>query len=253
MTTKVRSACDRCHQTKVRCNGGVPCRGCLTSKTLCFYSVSNALGRPRGAKQNQNPLASKHDSASNGETTSDRDRSAVTKNTKSTTDRSSRIRQSLRTRSTLDKDESSAQNSSGAWNILTPDSQMDEGSRCVAATAQASRDNTSITPTSHDRNGFCVPQDVAAFYNYRYNQGFPKEPAASTLRDTPPYTLSDSELSGFTRSDVTMSDFAAFGNIESPIAWDDLSQHGNDSSSSVIFRTLPESSTYQTRSLVSKS
>ena len=50
MTTKLRSACDRCHSSKVRCSGDMPCQTCLMSKCLCFYSVSNPLGRPRGTK-----------------------------------------------------------------------------------------------------------------------------------------------------------------------------------------------------------
>ena len=54
MTTKVRSACDRCHSNKVRCSGDVPCQSCLVSKSLCFYSLSNPLGRPRGTKNGIN-------------------------------------------------------------------------------------------------------------------------------------------------------------------------------------------------------
>ncbi|PVH97119.1 hypothetical protein DM02DRAFT_658555 [Periconia macrospinosa] len=50
MSTKFRSACDRCHDAKVRCSGDMPCQGCILSKSLCFYSVSNVLGRPRGTK-----------------------------------------------------------------------------------------------------------------------------------------------------------------------------------------------------------
>lgn len=50
MSTRFRSACDRCHDAKVRCSGDMPCHGCIASKNLCFYSVSNVLGRPRGTK-----------------------------------------------------------------------------------------------------------------------------------------------------------------------------------------------------------
>lgn len=47
---KLRSACDSCHQMKIRCSGNVPCEGCLTSGRSCFYSYSGRLGRPRGTK-----------------------------------------------------------------------------------------------------------------------------------------------------------------------------------------------------------
>lgn len=47
---KLRSACDTCSRTKVRCSGGVPCIGCSNSGSPCFYSLSGRLGRPRGTK-----------------------------------------------------------------------------------------------------------------------------------------------------------------------------------------------------------
>lgn len=48
-TRKLRSACDLCHQGKTRCSGGNPCTGCQNSGAECTYSVSNRLGRPKGA------------------------------------------------------------------------------------------------------------------------------------------------------------------------------------------------------------
>lgn len=47
---KLRSACDRCHQSKMKCSGGMPCTGCFNSGEDCCYSVSNRSGRPKGAK-----------------------------------------------------------------------------------------------------------------------------------------------------------------------------------------------------------
>jgi hypothetical protein len=47
---KLRSACDSCHRTKVRCSGGVPCETCTIYGNTCFYSYSGRLGRPRGTK-----------------------------------------------------------------------------------------------------------------------------------------------------------------------------------------------------------
>lgn len=47
---KLRSACDSCHQNKVRCSGETPCRTCDNLDMQCVYSVSNRIGRPRGTK-----------------------------------------------------------------------------------------------------------------------------------------------------------------------------------------------------------
>ena len=51
---KLRSACDRCHQSKMKCSGGMPCTGCSNSADDCSYSVSNRSGRPKGAKNKRN-------------------------------------------------------------------------------------------------------------------------------------------------------------------------------------------------------
>lgn len=49
-STRLRSACDVCHQSKVKCSGGNPCRGCQKIGIACNYSSSNQNGRPRGVK-----------------------------------------------------------------------------------------------------------------------------------------------------------------------------------------------------------
>jgi hypothetical protein len=67
MTTKFRSACDRCHYTKVRCSGEMPCQGCLNSQSLCFYSVSSPLGRPRGTKNKTSRNRSNGNNSSDGQ------------------------------------------------------------------------------------------------------------------------------------------------------------------------------------------
>lgn len=51
---KLRSACDRCHQWKSKCSGGMPCTNCFGSGEDCCYSVSNRSGRPKGAKNKRN-------------------------------------------------------------------------------------------------------------------------------------------------------------------------------------------------------
>lgn len=47
---KLRTACDVCHQNKTKCSGQKPCVGCLQVGIECSYSVSNRIGRPKGAR-----------------------------------------------------------------------------------------------------------------------------------------------------------------------------------------------------------
>ena len=47
---KLRTACDICHQAKMKCSGGTPCQGCRGSDHECIYSVSKRIGRPKGTK-----------------------------------------------------------------------------------------------------------------------------------------------------------------------------------------------------------
>lgn len=53
---QLRSACDPCHHSKVRCSGGNPCVSCTVAQTPCTYSVGSRLGRPKGSK-NKRTLA----------------------------------------------------------------------------------------------------------------------------------------------------------------------------------------------------
>jgi C6 transcription factor GliZ len=50
MPNKLRTACDHCHHTKVRCSGQLPCKGCVKASIPCFFSLSARLGRPKGTK-----------------------------------------------------------------------------------------------------------------------------------------------------------------------------------------------------------
>ena len=49
-TARLRSACDSCHKSKIRCSGGNPCVTCQLSNNRCTYSPLNRLGRPKGSK-----------------------------------------------------------------------------------------------------------------------------------------------------------------------------------------------------------
>lgn len=50
LSKKLRTACDICHQAKMKCSGGTPCQGCRSSDHACIYSVSKRIGRPKGTK-----------------------------------------------------------------------------------------------------------------------------------------------------------------------------------------------------------
>ncbi|KAI0098861.1 hypothetical protein GGR51DRAFT_576848 [Nemania sp. FL0031] len=53
---RFRSACDVCHQMKVRCSGTIPCDTCAGVGQPCNYSVSSRLGRPPGAKNKRSAI-----------------------------------------------------------------------------------------------------------------------------------------------------------------------------------------------------
>lgn len=56
---RLRSACDTCHQLKKKCSGTLPCENCVlsNSRSMCFYSATNRLGRPRGSKNRRKTSA----------------------------------------------------------------------------------------------------------------------------------------------------------------------------------------------------
>ncbi|PLB48993.1 hypothetical protein P170DRAFT_475324 [Aspergillus steynii IBT 23096] len=47
---KLRSACDSCHQCKVKCSGGSPCFRCASKGFSCRYGYQNRAGKPKGSK-----------------------------------------------------------------------------------------------------------------------------------------------------------------------------------------------------------
>ncbi|CEJ85874.1 hypothetical protein VHEMI03942 [[Torrubiella] hemipterigena] len=46
----VKSACDVCHNSKVKCSGGNPCAVCAKANLECKYTPAKGMGRPRGVK-----------------------------------------------------------------------------------------------------------------------------------------------------------------------------------------------------------
>lgn len=49
-TKRYRSACDMCHQTKIKCTGGPQCDECIKLGVTCRFSTSDRIGRPKGAR-----------------------------------------------------------------------------------------------------------------------------------------------------------------------------------------------------------
>ncbi len=63
-TPRLRTACDTCHQLKVRCSGTMPCKTCANSDSACFYSLASRVGRPKGSRNKQSLKGSKPASGS---------------------------------------------------------------------------------------------------------------------------------------------------------------------------------------------
>lgn len=55
-TPKLRSACDACHEAKVKCTGGTPCVHCKNHHQNCHYSFAARIGKPKGSR-NRKTLA----------------------------------------------------------------------------------------------------------------------------------------------------------------------------------------------------
>lgn len=47
---QLRSACDACHQSKIKCPGGNPCLNCFSGGNRCNYTQASRIGRPKGSK-----------------------------------------------------------------------------------------------------------------------------------------------------------------------------------------------------------
>lgn len=62
---KLRSACDACHEAKVRCTGGRPCVHCKNHQQNCHYSFAARIGKPKGSR-NRKTLARLKEAALDG-------------------------------------------------------------------------------------------------------------------------------------------------------------------------------------------
>ena len=254
MTTKLRSACDRCHQTKVRCSGDMPCQGCLSLKSLCFYSVSNPLGRPRGSKKGQNRTGSASNDALQKDAGSDADRT-TTKSSRqagASSEQGTGKRASRQQASNSRKHRTPNRRSSESLTIAVSDDQGDDASSAPTSApgGQALVDNLSGDPTHQSRNGLAmsnVPVPTS-FTMHSLNSA----DSGAQMPTTLPHSLSDSELSTFAMSDVVMSDFGslATSHTQSSGSRDPFQHNFDGGSPSDFLRTSPQDFDFQHSSKV---
>jgi len=229
MSIKLRSACDKCHETKVRCSGEVPCQGCLTSSSLCFYSVSNPLGRPRGTKKKQIRGGSKgantweRDDVANGE---------VAATTAGTGERGS----SKRSRTNNGDCSGPASRT-----IIVSNSHREDTSDPLGSGGSAPGDNSSFIPTHQGHNNISM-SDAAAPNDFRLNPMNHSGKENRGIDDALPHSFDYSDLNRYVMSDVARSDFSSLTNpeIRTPITWDDSAFSFDSENSSDVLRTGAE-------------
>jgi hypothetical protein len=230
MSIKLRSACDKCHETKVRCSGDVPCQGCLTSRSLCFYSVSNPLGRPRGTKKKQIRGGSRGNNTWDRDDVANGDATATTAGT--TGDRGS----SKRTRTNNGDCSGSV-----SRNIVVSNGHREDTSDLLGSGGLAPGDNSSFIPTHHGHNNVGM-LDVAAPNGFRLNPLNPAGNETKGLGDALPHSFDYSDLDRYAILDVARSDFSSLTNSDArtPITWDDLTFSVDSETSSDLLRTGAE-------------
>jgi Zn(2)-Cys(6) binuclear cluster domain-containing protein len=65
-TLKLRSACDACHQAKVKCSRGASCLHCRIHNQECRYSYTARIGKPKGSRNRKTLAGSKCTSSNSG-------------------------------------------------------------------------------------------------------------------------------------------------------------------------------------------
>jgi Fungal Zn(2)-Cys(6) binuclear cluster domain len=239
MSTKLRSACDKCHETKVRCSGDIPCQGCLISRSLCFYSVSNPLGRPRGTKKKQNRGGSRGNNTWDKDGVSNGDATATTAGT--TGDRGLRKRTRTRQALTGPKDNNDDCSGSVSWNPVVSNGHREDTSDLLGSGGPAPGDNSSFIPTHHGHNNVGM-SDVAAPNDFRLNSLNLADNGTQGLGDTLPHNFGYSDLDTYGMSDVARSDFGSLTNSDTrnPITWDSSTYNIDSENSSDLLRTSAE-------------
>lgn len=239
MSIKLRSACDKCHEAKVRCSGGIPCQGCLISRCLCFYSVSNPLGRPKGTKKRQNRGGSKGNSTWDRDDVSNEDNSATMGGTAG--NRGPRKRTQTRGGLNTPKDDDDHTTSSSR-NTVVSGSQREDMSELLGSGGPAPGDNPPFIPNYHGHNvGMSA---VAAPNDFRLNSMSPTANGTQSLGDTLQNNLD--------YSDIDRHGFLTNPEALTPITWDSSTYNTEGENSSDILRVSAENLDFANRSKVEK-
>ena len=244
MSTKLRSACDKCHETKVRCSGDIPCQGCLTSRSLCFYSVSNPLGRPRGTKKKPIRGGSAGNNTWDAE---DGSKGEATVLAAGTTKRT-RTRQSL----VSGKDNNEDGSSSTSRTHIVSNGNRESTSDPMGSGGPAPGDNASFIPGRHGQNNVSM-SDMAAPNEFRLNSLSPSGNETQGHSDPLPHSFDFSNLDRYRMSDIARADFGSLANPNDRnlLTWDDSTYIESESSSDLL-RTSAENLNYSNTFKVKK-
>lgn len=221
----------------MRCSGGIPCQGCLVAKCLCFYSVSNPLGRPKGTKKRQSQGGSKGNSTWDRDDVSNDDNSATICRT--APNRSSMKRTRTRGRLNNPKD-SDGHTNSGSRNSVVSSDQREDVSKLLGG--PVSGDNPPFIPNYHGQN-IGMPAAVAP-NDFRLNSMSPIETGIQSLDDT--------LQNNFDYSDIDRHGFLANPRPLTPITWDSSTNNTDGENSSDLLQLSAENLDFSNRSKVHK-
>lgn len=241
MSIKLRSACDKCHEAKVRCSGGAPCQGCLISKSLCLYSFSNPLGRPKGAKKKRTRGGPATNISNNNNWDGD-DLSAEEAPT--TTDGAHGdpgLRKRTRTRQDLNGHKEAyddGNSGSASRNSIVSSVQREGCSDLLLSSGQGSGDSSSSYITSyHGNNDVASSQDVVVPNHIRLDSLSSIDNRPPGIGDTVPHHLEFSDLDSVIRAGFG---FPGSSDARNPISWDNSAYNATNENTPNIMQTTAE-------------
>ena len=211
MSTKLRTACDRCHQIKVRCSGDVPCQGCLLSNSLCLYSFSHPLGRPRGTKNYQASPRPSGDNSWNGEALS---RAHNTVHSTAMENRTLGKRAASPHDPRSRKNHSSHRSPPHTWNSALVDNQCGDAPDLLRSGNQASWEQVCFNANEHAQ---CGSSGITVLPTPAVSRTDPFPTTGHNEAMTPRNLTSDG------RSDVEMSQLSSseHSGFQTPITWNE--------------------------------
>ena len=209
------------------------------SRSLCFYSVSNPLGRPRGTKKNKNRGGSKGRNAWERDDVSNGDAMATMVTT--TGDRRSRKRTQPRRNLTSHKGNNDDRSSSMPINLVMSNGYRDGTSDPLGSGSPAPGDNPPFVPTHHRYKDVGM-SDAAVPNDFRLSSLNPADNGPQGLGHTLPHNFGYSDLERSGMLDVARSDFGTLPNPDTrnPITWDNPTYNIDGEDSSALLRTSAE-------------